>query len=809
MTGYNSFPTTTPVSRDARWHDIHLKHVRLANSNKNICELVLFGDSIVSGLSRYANVWKYFRPMRTLNMGIGGDRTQHVLWRAQNMVLPTNVNIAVLHCGTNNIDRDSPRDIANGIASIGVALQERKPGLKIVLTGLLPRDLFWSLRRDKIQQTNIYLEDLCRNELMNFYYMKQDTNWVLQDGKLNVDFYYDDHLHLNEAGNELLAKSIKAIYCKINDDEDDLHPHPSFTFEDGFAIGQSECLGRGWNGEALHHHPIHPPPLPLSSQQHPPSPTPPNATSFYNVHFPPLPSTYVSHPCFVPCTVTRPVTRQYSLPVSHPVSCPASYTVSHPISRPVFRPVYRSVCESFVVSHSVTPNHTSSIPIRKFSRPKPPKWVKCDYIHHPPPPLPPLSPIKCSHSHKCITKHVPQSPPLSSPPSSSLSTSSSPSLPDGKDGGGGGHGDDDGVDDDDFSSSSSLYLFNFLIMILFFAFVLISLNFLSIHHCFYKKGNFNFYKILFFSARDTGEGFYIRLGGFLSNIYLNSFLHTSFYILDYNINLFHESDMMAGTSTSYRYNCTIVPVRIRILLQEGRDLGGNTCLVFLLLLGIVIVKLKNLQKKHPIFLMSYSIICSFLILFLLRLNYQSNHNKCEIKACTKSSFFTIETIYISNNISKSTLKTNMCFFMISKLKSGYRKQSLLLKFLLLLSGDISLNPGPNHDQTTVDDDWKLFNKRGLHFLHININSLLPKIDEIRYFTKKSNAAVIGITESKLDKSVLDSEINIDGYEVLRCDRNRNGGGVACYIREDIGFDVKSCLSNDIEHIFFDVLLPKT
>ena len=43
---------------------------------------------------------------------------------------------------------------------------------------------------------------------------------------------------------------------------------------------------------------------------------------------------------------------------------------------------------------------------------------------------------------------------------------------------------------------------------------------------------------------------------------------------------------------------------------------------------------------------------------------------------------------------------------------------LLLKFLLLLSCDISLNPGPNHGQTTVDDDWKLFNKRGLHFLHI-------------------------------------------------------------------------------------------
>ena len=71
-------------------------------------------------------------------------------------------------------------------------------------------------------------------------------------------------------------------------------------------------------------------------------------------------------------------------------------------------------------------------------------------------------------------------------------------------------------------------------------------------------------------------------------------------------------------------------------------------------------------------------------------------------------------------------------------------------------------------------------KRGLHFLHLNINSLLPKIDELRLIAKNSNPAIIGITESKLDKSILDNEIKIDGYELKRSDRNRQGGGVACY-----------------------------
>ena len=72
-----------------------------------------------------------------------------------------------------------------------------------------------------------------------------------------------------------------------------------------------------------------------------------------------------------------------------------------------------------------------------------------------------------------------------------------------------------------------------------------------------------------------------------------------------------------------------------------------------------------------------------------------------------------------------------------------------------------------------------------------------------------NPAVIGISESKLDDTILDSEITIEGYQILRCDMNRHGGGIACYIREDIGYNTKECISKNIEYIIFDILLPKT
>ena len=60
---------------------------------------------------------------------------------------------------------------------------------------------------------------------------------------------------------------------------------------------------------------------------------------------------------------------------------------------------------------------------------------------------------------------------------------------------------------------------------------------------------------------------------------------------------------------------------------------------------------------------------------------------------------------------------------------------------------------------------------------------------------------------KLDGSVPTSEFQIDGYYLLRCDRNKHGGGVACYIRNDLSYNVKSYFSKDIENIFFELVLP--
>ena len=98
----------------------------------------------------------------------------------------------------------------------------------------------------------------------------------------------------------------------------------------------------------------------------------------------------------------------------------------------------------------------------------------------------------------------------------------------------------------------------------------------------------------------------------------------------------------------------------------------------------------------------------------------------------------------------------------------------------------------------------------LYLIHLNGNSLLPRIDKLRNIAQLSNAAFIGTNESKLDDSILLSGIHIDNYNTPCCDRGRIGGWIVCYVRKDLSYDVKSFFFffvAEIENISFELLLP--
>ena len=86
-------------------------------------------------------VWeKNFDPLKAANFGIGGDQTQHVLWRLQNGELDgITPKVAVLMIGTNNIGGHKADQIADGIMSIVKTIQEKSPKTKVLLLGVFPR----------------------------------------------------------------------------------------------------------------------------------------------------------------------------------------------------------------------------------------------------------------------------------------------------------------------------------------------------------------------------------------------------------------------------------------------------------------------------------------------------------------------------------------------------------------------------------------------------------------------------------------------------------------------------------------------
>ena len=124
--------------------------------------------------------------------------------------------------------------------------------------------------------------------------------------------------------------------------------------------------------------------------------------------------------------------------------------------------------------------------------------------------------------------------------------------------------------------------------------------------------------------------------------------------------------------------------------------------------------------------------------------------------------------------------------------------------------DISLIPRPKNNVQPLDSNERnVFKSKGLYLIHLNINSFIRKINKLRYITNSSNAAVIGIPKSKLNESVLQSEIQINNYDLLLQDKNRNDGSVACYIRSDLSYIQKQYFLEEIENICFEILLPKT
>src|SRR5947209_654542 len=166
---------------------------------------VLFlGDSLTQLWDR--ETWqRYFTGFPALNAGVGGDRTDHLLWRLENgMLNQLHPKLIVLLIGTNDLTLGrSPAEVAEGVRTILLQLQKRWPQGLILLEGLWPRgDADQQQRADYVNG----MIARCTGGAVTY----ADFSKALLDpsGQLVAAAYTPDRLHLGRGGYEKISPAI-------------------------------------------------------------------------------------------------------------------------------------------------------------------------------------------------------------------------------------------------------------------------------------------------------------------------------------------------------------------------------------------------------------------------------------------------------------------------------------------------------------------------------------------------------------------------------------------------------------------------
>lgn len=133
------------------------------------------------------------------------------------------------------------------------------------------------------------------------------------------------------------------------------------------------------------------------------------------------------------------------------------------------------------------------------------------------------------------------------------------------------------------------------------------------------------------------------------------------------------------------------------------------------------------------------------VAFLVCILYRSSKPQNWLKFCFSRQCFTYDTIQITNDISISYSQSKLTIFEISKFR--FKNTNSFYLLLLLLLGDITLNPGPfTYPEIFKQKGWRAFSNTGLHLIPLNINILVPKREELRDIAERTKAAVIVISE---------------------------------------------------------------
>lgn len=219
--------TTTPVIQTAKYAQKWWmpRHQAILDRNKqgNV-DLLLVGDSITHRWEERAkeNYNATFGHRNAVNMGFGGDRTEHLLWRLHNGELDgISPKVAVLMIGTNNIGQDkvridTPEETLKGIRAVLSELTTRLPKTKVLLLALFPRGATTDdTKRQAVDKINQTLPTFADNKQV--YFLNINQAFLDNKGNLSKDIM-PDYLHPFEKGYAIWGREMEPTLAKLLDE---------------------------------------------------------------------------------------------------------------------------------------------------------------------------------------------------------------------------------------------------------------------------------------------------------------------------------------------------------------------------------------------------------------------------------------------------------------------------------------------------------------------------------------------------------------------------------------------------------------
>lgn len=200
---------------DAGFIKTHERYVAIAKAGG--VDVLFLGDSITAGWGGAKEIWeKSFAAYKPANFGIGGDRTQHVLWRITNGELDgIKPKVVVLMIGTNNSGSDEAPGIAKGVTKIVETIHEKSPTTKVLLLAVFPRgskpDGAFGPQQAKLKEVNAILAKLDNGKSVHYLDIGEK---FLTGGVLKAEIM-PDFLHLSKAGYQIWADAISPKLAEL------------------------------------------------------------------------------------------------------------------------------------------------------------------------------------------------------------------------------------------------------------------------------------------------------------------------------------------------------------------------------------------------------------------------------------------------------------------------------------------------------------------------------------------------------------------------------------------------------------------